>query len=54
MKAMTIHLTEYVDANGAPIPLDPAQVRRIGFGYIDTRDSSEYTCSLDAIFYRPA
>jgi hypothetical protein len=54
MKAMTIHLTEYRDATGAPIPLDPAQVRRIGFGYIDTRDSSEYTCSLDAVFYRSA
>jgi hypothetical protein len=54
MKGMAIHLTEYRDADGTLIPLDPAQVRRIGFGYVDTRDSSEYTCSLDAVFYRPA
>jgi hypothetical protein len=50
IKGSAIHLTDYADADGTPIPLDPAQVRRIGFDY---EDAAGFTCAIDAIFYRP-
>jgi hypothetical protein len=51
-KGSTIHLTGYLDALGTPIPLDPAQIRRIAFTYVDGRDGGEFTCSFEAVFYR--
>jgi hypothetical protein len=52
LKGSALHLTEYYDADGTPIPLDPAQVRSIRFAYQDTRERSEFTCAIDAVFYR--
>jgi hypothetical protein len=52
VKGSALHLTEYVDADGSPIPLDPALVRGISFEYEDTPASSRSTCVIDAVFYR--
>ena len=54
MKGTTMLLTEYVDADGTPIPLDPALVRSISFSYQDTRESAAFECAFEAVFYRDA
>src|SRR5262245_5828581 len=45
-KGSGLHLTEFRDADGTLIPLDPAQVRRIAFDYEDTRERAGSTCAL--------
>jgi hypothetical protein len=52
IKGSAVHLTDFLDADGTPIPLEPALVRGIAFAYEDTRDRSAFTCELDAVFYR--
>ena len=51
-KGTAVHLTEYRDADGTSIPLDPALVTGIGFDYVDTRAEAHSTCALAAVFYR--
>lgn len=52
IKGSAIHLTEYWDHDGTPIPLEPALVRGISFDYRDTRTDPAFECVLDAVFYR--
>ena len=52
IKGSTLHLTDFVDHDGTPIPLDPAQVRSITFTYEDTREGGRFECAFDAVFYR--
>jgi hypothetical protein len=52
IKGSALHLTEYHDADGTLIPLDPAQVRSISFDYQDTREGAGFRCAIAAVFYR--